>query len=68
MCVRMYVVCVCACVCVHALHIAVCECYSGGVNSLHSPDLAVWSTASEDIQRSLFNHFYDLLTHSKYVT
>ena len=35
--------------------------------SLCSLDLAVWSTASEDIQRSLFNHFYDLLTHSKYV-
>ena len=28
-------------------------------------DMLIWRTTSEAIQRSLFNHFYDLLSHNR---
>jgi len=33
---------------------------------LSSSDLSVWSETNEEIQRSLYAHFFELLTHSSY--
>ena len=43
--------------------------YLKPIHFLTSPssDLAVWSKTSEDIQRSLFSHFFDLLSHTRSV-
>ena len=30
-------------------------------------DMVIWRDTGEDIQRSLFNHFYDLLSRNRYV-